>query len=343
MTITRHLIIGLCAVGSTAHAGPWLVAEAPAAIPVSDAQSGVFRPGLMPAFGVYADRGPLSFGARLRAGVLRNGPAPGDHLSDPGTGGLVTGSLAVRATSHGFWIEGVAGGGVTGRDFVPAMEAGVGWDFSRGAFDFGPSARYVHVVGNRMDQFGSADLVLIGVDVQFGRARPQAPVVVAALPPPPPPVAPAPVPAESDGDRVLDSDEACDQDPDGCPIGEIVVHNDRIVLDERVLFDTDRAHVKTRGREIIGQITALWHDHPEWARMTIEGHADLRGTDEYNQDLSQRRAERVRDVMVKLGITADRLTPVGYGRSRPLDPGETTEAHAHNRRVEFVIEHGSQP
>jgi OOP family OmpA-OmpF porin len=338
MPLTRNVVFGLCVLGASARADTWLVAEAPAVIPVSDVQASVFRPGVMPALGAYVERGVLAFGARLRVGILRNGPAPGDHLNDPGVGGLATGGLALRATLHGWWVEGVGGGGITGHDVVPALELGVGWDFSRGSFDIGPSARYVRVIGNSsMDQFGSADLALLGVDVRFGKARPAR---VAPVEPVPPPVE-AVTPAEPDGDRLVDQDESCEGDPDGCPIGDIVVHDDRIVLDERVLFDTDRARVRSRGRKIIGEIASLWREHPEWHRITIEGHADIRGNDEYNQDLSQRRANAVLDVLVKLGFTTDRVTAIGYGRSRPRDPGVTADAHSHNRRVEFVIERGS--
>ena len=74
------------------------------------------------------------------------------------------------------------GGGITGDDLVPAVEAGVGWSMAIGKLDIGPSARYVRVVSNdSMHAFGSADLALFGVDVRFGRqrkARVVAPVTV---------------------------------------------------------------------------------------------------------------------------------------------------------------------
>ena len=339
MSVLRSLAL-VSAAATAAHADTWIVAEAPAAIPVSDAQSGVFRPGIMPAFGLYDDRGAIALGARVRAGVLRNGPAPGDNLNDPGVGGLVTAGVALRGAYRGGWIEAVGGAGVTGRDFVPVVEAGLGWDFSRGTLDLGPSVRYVRVVAHPAMGFGSADLVLVGLDVRFGKSRP------APVPLPVPVAVPAPVPdptlpVDSDRDRLLDVDAGCIADPDGCPFGSgIVVHDDRIVLDDRVLFDTDRAHVKARGREIIQQVVAMWHDHPEWKRITIEGHADTRGSDDYNLELSQRRAERVRDVFVRYGAGASLLSAIGYGRTRPRDPGDSPEAHEHNRRVEFVIERG---
>src|SRR5689334_2260056 len=134
--------LSACLAPALAHAEGWLVAEAPAAIAVSDAQSGVFRPGAMPAVGAYADNGWFAIGARLRAGVLRNGPGPGNGYADPGVGGLMTAGLAMRVHSHGAWAELVGGGGLTGEDWVPTVEAGVGYLFAVGDYDVGPSARF---------------------------------------------------------------------------------------------------------------------------------------------------------------------------------------------------------
>src|SRR6185295_1380372 len=138
----------------------------------SEPQSGMFRAGVMPAIGVYSDRGIAAIGLRMRAGVLRNGPAPDGHRGDPGLGGLGTAGVALRIAAHGLWLEGVAGGGLTGRDLVPSIEAGVGWDFAAGAVDIGPSARYLRVVSRDPEAtLGSANLVLFGIDVRFGEQR----------------------------------------------------------------------------------------------------------------------------------------------------------------------------
>jgi peptidoglycan-associated lipoprotein len=85
--------------------------------------------------------------------------------------------------------------------------------------------------------------------------------------------------------------------------------------------------------------------HPEWVQVTVEGHADVRGPNDYNQELSQRRAERAREVLVTGGFDAERVAAVGYGRSRPRDDGMTEAAHRRNRRVEFVIvkREGTEP
>lgn len=73
------------------------------------------------------------------------------------------------------------------------------------------------------------------------------------------------------------------------------------------------------------------------ASITIEGHADERGTEEYNLALGERRANAVKKYLVNLGLRADRLRTVSYGEERPLNPGSYESAWAQNRRAEFVI------
>ena len=348
MKLTHAIVVLAAVCSSTARADTWVEAEAPAAIPLSDAQVGIFRPGMMPAVGVYAQRGIAAIGVRVRAGVLRDGPAPGMNLSDPGVGGLGSLGLAFRIAARGPWAEVVVGGGLTGRDLVPVAEAGVGWEFGTGYVDFGPSLRLVHVVGNAaMDRWGNADLVLVGIDARFGKGRPRrAPRVIPAMVvvAPVPVVEPPPVATEGDRDAIVDGDAGCAEDGDGCTTtAAIVVHEDRIVLEERVLFELGRAHVKSRGREMLAELAKVWRAHPEWIRMTIEGHADVRGPDSYNDWLSQLRAERVRDQLVRLGFDVAQMDAIGYGRTRPRDPGTSDEAHQRNRRVEFVIQRRGAP
>src|SRR5688500_14842905 len=81
-----EIALGTLLMSSSAYADSWIVAETPAAVAVSDAQAGVFRPGVMPAVGAYADNGWFALGLRLRTGVLRDGAAPGNHFRDPRLG-----------------------------------------------------------------------------------------------------------------------------------------------------------------------------------------------------------------------------------------------------------------
>lgn len=351
MTLLRRaaslaqLVVALVLCAAPIHADTWVAAETPAAIAVSAAQQGVFRPGAMPALGIYRDFTGISIGGRLRAGVLRDGPSPEGNRADPGIGGLATAGAALRIGSRGIWFEGAVAVGVTGRDIAPVGELGAGLTFDVGHFAVGPSLRYVRVVSRDTDaMLGTAELVLVGVDVQFGRRRERPPVIsepppqVAKAPPPPPPPPTPPPPAPRDDDRIIDQEDSCMSELTGCQLTpDLVLKNDRIVLDERVLFDVNRARVRSAGRAIVSDLVRVWSEHPEWTSIVVEGHADIRGSDAYNLDLSQRRADRVRDYMVSRGADPARITAVGFGRSRPRATGTSDHDHERNRRVEFAI------
>ncbi|MFW5921291.1 MAG: OmpA family protein, partial [Polyangiales bacterium] len=152
---------------------------------------------------------------------------------------------------------------------------------------------------------------------------------------------------DNDGDGILDVDDECPDEPevvngvddeDGCPDeGLVELVDDRIILEERVLFDSELAKLRPSAREVLQAIVRLWRQHPEWAEMRVEGHADARGTEEYNEKLSERRARVVRNQLVKLGIPGDQLGWEGFGETRLRDSRYTDEAHQRNRRVEFVV------
>jgi peptidoglycan-associated lipoprotein len=109
-----------------------------------------------------------------------------------------------------------------------------------------------------------------------------------------------------------------------------VIH--RIVLEDRVLFDTDRARVKRSGKKVLAAVMAEWQQHPEWHRIILEGHTDERGGDDYNLWLGEERATRVRDALLDLGADPARLDVVSHGKTRPRSL-ELDE----NRRVELVV------
>ena len=339
----------LALLAGPARAETTLVAEVPVAIALSEAHRGVFGIGAMPAGGLYVGTTHVALGLRMRAGVLRDGAAPGDNLVDPGLGGLVTASLAARVRHAGAWFELVAGRGFTGADAVPTLEVGIGYGVAIASYDIGPSARYVRVIAPDapMTSRGTAELLLLGFDVRWGAPRrPAAPrpappviAVAPAAPEEPPAAAPTRAPTiEPLPDRVIDLDASCAQVPEGCPFGEgVQVETDRLVLDDRVLFDVDRARVRHSGREVVRSIAQVWKAHPEWVRIRIEGHTDARGREDYNLALSQKRAERVRDQLIRSGADPARIEAVGMGQRAPRDPGSTERAHERNRRVEFVI------
>jgi len=158
---------------------------------------------------------------------------------------------------------------------------------------------------------------------------------------------PATPPSDRDGDGFLDEDDTCPDaaevvngvnDDDGCPDeGLFVLTGDRVVLDDRVLFQTARAHVQHSARPLLEAVVRMFAAHPQWDRVRIEGHTDERGDAAFNLDLSERRARAVRSVLVAMGLPEERIEVVAFGESRPREVGETEEARAQNRRVELVM------
>jgi outer membrane protein OmpA-like peptidoglycan-associated protein len=152
---------------------------------------------------------------------------------------------------------------------------------------------------------------------------------------------------DNDQDTVLDADDQCPVEPetingiadfDGCPdAGLIVMHKDRIVLEEEVLFDFERARVKNAAQPVLDAIVKLCKQHPEWMKIRIEGHADQRGKEEFNQELSERRANNVMRQLVERGIPQDVIESAGFGSKQPRDKREQEDAYRRNRRVEFVV------
>ncbi len=105
---------------------------------------------------------------------------------------------------------------------------------------------------------------------------------------------------------------------------------------DRVLFDTDRSTVRADQRPILGRQAAWMQQHPA-VQVTVEGHADERGTREYNLALGQRRANAARDVLVAGGVAGARIQTISYGKDRPDALGSTEAAWAQNRRAVTVV------
>jgi peptidoglycan-associated lipoprotein len=103
-----------------------------------------------------------------------------------------------------------------------------------------------------------------------------------------------------------------------------------------VFFGYDLADISPEGQQVLNHNAEIMKKYPTWV-ITIEGHCDERGTAEYNLALGERRALAARNYLVSLGIPADRLRTVSYGKEFPFDPGKTEEAYAKNRRAHFVV------
>ncbi len=102
-----------------------------------------------------------------------------------------------------------------------------------------------------------------------------------------------------------------------------------------VYFDFDKSDIRIEDSEIIEAHARYLADHPA-AKVTLEGHADERGTREYNIALAERRANAVRNLMTLSGGAGQQIRTVSYGEERPADQGHTEAAWALNRRVEII-------
>jgi outer membrane protein OmpA-like peptidoglycan-associated protein len=103
-----------------------------------------------------------------------------------------------------------------------------------------------------------------------------------------------------------------------------------------VLFDTGSYTLKPGAREKLAKISGVLLSHPGLS-MQIEGHTDSVGTDEFNQQLSERRSGMVRDFLVDQGVAASTITARGFGKTQPVATNDTPEGRQRNRRVELVV------
>jgi peptidoglycan-associated lipoprotein len=101
-------------------------------------------------------------------------------------------------------------------------------------------------------------------------------------------------------------------------------------------FDYDKYNLSGKAISTLSDNAAILMDHPDLA-ITIQGHCDERGTDEYNLALGEKRALAARDFLTNFGIAKSRISVISYGEEKPIDPGHDEEAWAKNRRDEFVI------
>jgi OOP family OmpA-OmpF porin len=174
-------------------------------------------------------------------------------------------------------------------------------------------------------------ILSVGLSYDFGGKAPPPPPP--AEPPPPPPPPPNP---DLDGDGVLNEHDKCPNtrpgavvDLDGCEV-------EAVIELEGVHFDFDKATLKPEAKVILNEAAALLNQH-ERVVIEVAGHTDSMGSDAYNQGLSERRANSVRDYLVEKGVRASRLTAKGYGESMPVASNDTKEGRAENRRVELIV------
>lgn len=274
----------------------------------------------------------------------------------------------VRARATGLWLEGGGGIARTGSLWRPALEAAVGYGINVGPIVLSPTLRFQQLIerGNVLSsddgRFASA-----GLEITFNdgsdQVRRRGPVFIAVTPVDSDYDGLAdvndlcPYLAEDkdgfrdddgcpehdvDNDGFADNADDCPEEPetengvndyDGCPdSGALEVVNGVIVVDEKILFAFDSHRIREQGLAKLKELAESAAGRESWVGMVVEGHADVRGTRTYNQQLSLLRAQAVQAALRRYGLHLP-VDAVGYGETRPLD----RKHHDRNRRVEIRV------
>jgi OOP family OmpA-OmpF porin len=228
-------------------------------------------------------------------------------------------------------------------EYGPLAQAGFGLllDFGGSStrnfvFQIRPEVKYRFDWADGLVEDTHGDLLInLGFAFNFG-ASASAPPVVQAPPPPPPPPAPAPAPppgpVDSDRDGVFDSDDRCPATPLGMAVdGTGCPRKDPVVL-RGVGFATNSATLTAASLPVLDGVAQDLRKYPR-LRVELQGHTDSSGADAYNLDLSQRRADAVRNYLVSQGVSGTQLEARGLGESEPIADNGTPEGRADNRRV----------
>ena len=124
--------------------------------------------------------------------------------------------------------------------------------------------------------------------------------------------------------------------PAGATVTPGSVADFRQNVGDRVYFDTDASTVREDGRQTLNKQAAWLKQYANY-QITIEGNCDERGTREYNLALGARRADAIKNVLIALGIQANRIQTITYGKEKPMTVGSTETAWAQNRRGVTVV------
>jgi outer membrane protein OmpA-like peptidoglycan-associated protein len=156
---------------------------------------------------------------------------------------------------------------------------------------------------------------LVGCGGQMVFSDSNAIVIGGDLPPPPEPPPPPPPPKPK----------------------RVEVTADKIVINEKIMFDFDKATIKPESHDLLNEVVSVIKENPHIRKISIEGHTDSDGSDKYNQKLSEGRANAVKEYLVEHGTADGMLTSKGWGESKPIADNDTPEGKEKNRRVEFLI------
>jgi peptidoglycan-associated lipoprotein len=180
--------------------------------------------------------------------------------------------------------------------------------------------------------------VVLALLVFAGACHHSKPPVARPMPPPtgtnatPAPPTPAP-PTPTTDTTPIPKEPTITEDPIASADLDTINKNSPF---QPVFYGLDSYEVDTAGQQALNADATLLKKYPGWT-ITIEGHCDERGTAEYNLALGEKRALAAKTYLVSLGIPADRLRTVSYGKEFPFDPGHDENAWFKNRRAHFVV------
>ena len=152
---------------------------------------------------------------------------------------------------------------------------------------------------------------------------------------------------DNDHDRILDGNDKCPNEPetyngvedeDGCPDkGRVVVTRGKLEILDKIYFETDKDEIKAVSFPLLDAIAATIKGNPQIQLIEIQGHADERGDDAHNLDLTERRAAAVKRALYERNVEPGRLKSHGYGETKPVCTQHNEDCWSRNRRSEFII------
>lgn len=295
---------------------------------------------IIPHLGVEARYGAFFFPVRDRA------------VEQSSFGGLHSISLGLRAyplphLERGeLWIGIGGGAGFTGELTRGGIDGGVGFEFKiQRILQLGPFLRYAHIFQPAGHELGGGDggFLELGLSLAIRPSKRSPEAEMAAeidedveqeqL-------------AQADGGFDLDTaSETQDELIDEAPESFVTAHGgpestgerEMREVAERILFPNSSDEPIRETMTAVLRVAQLIHDHPEWEKITIEGHASETGSAATNLELSRQRAERMKQILVDFGIDPDRIEVVAKGKSELEVRGRSESAHAQNRRVVFIV------
>lgn len=291
-------------------------------------------------FGVQATGGAL---------VLAAGDSPSaPNVAKQSTGSAFLGTVGVRLRPLGAyfvagpWIDANGGLAQTGSEGRIVVDAHVGWDFrvaKKTRWDVGPFVGVTQIMQSDASfRPDDARIAWAGIQISMGATERPRPF------PSPKHEQPEPVSHDRDGlVRVQDICPPVDEygmAPEGCPGPVVTLVGDRLVLDDVIHFEFNSPLIRRQSTGLVRKVAELIVATPEILDVSIEGHADARGTELYNLALSEARAESTREMLVRFGVDGQRLHVIGHGKSRPVIA--TPFADPRNRRVEFIVSRSGQ-